>query len=516
MKKSHVPVLVVGAGAAGTMLTLELARRGVGARTIDRLPKPGDTSKAITVHARTLEILERIDKRLVGRFLDRGVHNKGYVLHFVDGAGKRSEVRPGIDFTTVDSRYSFLLVHRQSETEQFLREYTSAQFGVEPDWNTACVEVRQDASGVTATLERDGIQEEVHCDYLVGCDGPNSRVRRAAGLEQQESDDKGTQLQNLDAFLNGFPDADDYVHYCAGTDHFVMIVKLPGGFYRMLLSDRGEAAGPNVTPEQGFMRLVNKHFDGVTLGDVVWHSKWQSFVRLAHTYRAGRVFLAGDSAHVHSTTGGQGMNCCMQDAYNLGWKLAFVAKKQARASLLDSYETERRPIAEQVIWAASSLHEIFMGHGKDIAERAQKIKDPVFLEAVVGRCSGISYTYRDQTQPPSAEPGPAVGDRAPDVDFGEGRTLFDATRHASFTLLALPARAEGEAALRASLAGVVKRFATVLELGVVPPSAALAARYGASNDDRLLLLRPDGYVGFRCKAGNVAALEAHLRESFAL
>src|SRR5688572_8659079 len=99
MKKSHVPVLVVGAGAAGTMLTLELARRGVGARTIDRLPKPGDTSKAITVHARTLEILERIDTRLVGRFLDRGIPNLGYVLHFADAEGQRSEVRPGVDLT---------------------------------------------------------------------------------------------------------------------------------------------------------------------------------------------------------------------------------------------------------------------------------------------------------------------------------------------------------------------------------------------------------------------------------
>ncbi len=516
MKTSHVPVLLVGAGAAGTMLTLELARRGVGARTVDRLPRPGDTSKAITMHARTLEILERVDKRLVGRFLDRGIHNKGYVLHFVDAAGRRSEVRPGIDFTTVDSRYNFLLVHRQSETEQFLREYTSAQFGVTPEWNTSCIDVRQDDDGVTATLESNGVQEKVRCDYLVGCDGPNSRVRRAVGLEQQESDYKGTQLQNLDAFLNGFPDADDYVHYCAGTDHFVMIVKLPGGFYRMLLSDRGEAAGPNVTPEQGFMRLVNKHFDGVTLGDVVWHSKWQSFVRLAHTYRAGRVFLAGDSAHVHSTTGGQGMNCCMQDSYNLGWKLAFVAQNKARASLLDSYETERRPIAEQVIWAASSLHEIFMGHGKDIAERAQKIKDPAFLEAVVGRCSGISYTYREQTQPPGAEHGPAIGDRAPDVDLGKGRTLFDATRHPLFTLLALPGREERQASMLVNLGPLAKRFASVLELAVVPPSAALAARYGASDDDRLLLLRPDGYVGFRCTADGVPELETYLRESFAL
>ena len=518
MKKSHVPVLVVGAGAAGTMLTLELARRGVNVRTIDRLPKAGDTSKAITVHARTLEMFERIDRRLVDRFLERGIHNLGYVLHFVDAAGRRSEVRPGIDFTTVDSRYNYLLVHRQSETEMYLREYTSAHFGVAPDWNTTCVDVQQDESGVTATLESNGIQEQVHCHYLVGCDGPNSRVRRAAGLEQDESDYKGTQLQNLDAFLNGFPDVDDYVHYCAGTDHFIMIVKLPGGFYRMLLSDRGEAAGPNVTPEQGFMRLVNKHFDGVTLGDVVWHSKWQSFVRLAHTYRKGRVFLAGDSAHIHSTTGGQGLNCCMQDAYNLGWKLAFVVRKFANASLLDTYEAERRPIAEQVIWAASSLHEIFMGHGKDIAERAQKIRDPAFLEAVVGRCSGISYTYRDLAEQPkeASLTHPAIGDRAPDVDLGRDRTLFDLTRHPSCTLIAVAAREGGQAALQASLKGLAQRFAAVLELRVLAPNPAFAERYGASHEDQLLLLRPDGYVGFRCKASEAAALEARLADWFAL
>jgi len=519
MKKSQVPVLVVGAGAAGTMLTLELARRGVHVRTIDRLPRPADTSKAITVHARMLEIFERIDRRLVDRFLDRGIHNKGYVLHFVDAAGNRSEVRPGIDFTKLDSRYPFLLVHRQSETEQYVREYTSAHYGVAPDWNTALADVQQGEGGVTATLESEGVEEQVRCNYLVACDGANSRVRRAVGLEQEGSDYTGTMLQNLDAFLDGFPDVDDYVHYCAGTDHFVMIVKLPGGFYRMLLSDRGEAAAPNVTPEQGFMRLVNKHFDGVTLGDVVWHSKWQSFVRLAHTYRKGRVFLAGDSAHIHSTTGGQGLNCCMQDAYNLGWKLAFVVKGLAQPHLLDSYEQERRPIAEQVIWAASSLHEIFMGHGKDIAERAQKIRDPAFLEAVVGRCSGISYTYRDVAQQqgePSPGDGPAVGDRAPDVDLPGGHTLFELTRHARCTLLALPAAEAGTKALEASLKGLAHRFASVVELRTVAPTPELAQRYGASDEDRLLLLRPDGYVGFRGRSSDLGALEMRLTEWFKL
>ena len=138
-----------------------------------------------------------------------------------------------------------------------------------------------------------------------------------------------------------------------------------------------------------------------------------------------------------------------------------------------------------------------------------------FLEAVVGRCSGISYTYRASAEAPP-EGGPAVGDRAPDVDLGSGRTLYDLTRHPSCTLLALPARAERGAALETSLKGLVHRFAPVLELRVVAPSPALAERYGASDDDRLLVLRPDGYVGFRCTAGEIPALEARLHEWFAL
>ena len=516
MRTSEVPVLIVGGGAAGTMLTLELARRGIEARTVDRLPAPAATSRAITVHARTLEILERIDGQLAERFLTHGIHNKGYVLHFVDAEGRRSEVRPGIDFTAIDCRYPFILVHGQNDTENNIRDYTREAYGREIEWNTQCVAVQQDAEGVTATLvhaDRNDEQELVRCRYLIACDGINSRVRRELGLSQQESEYAGTVLQNLDGYLHGFPDAEDYVHYCAGTDHFIMVVKLPRGFYRLLLSDRGEAADPSVRPEQAFMNLVNKHFDGVRLGEVVWHSKWQSWVRLAEHYREGNVFLAGDSAHVHSTTGGQGMNCCMQDAYNLGWKLGLVLEGQGRPALLDSYEAERRPIAEQVIWAASSLHEVFMGHGKDIAERAQRIHDREFLEALVGRCSGISYTYRDYVEQPqglAATAGPVIGDRAPDADLPGGRSVFGLTRHTGFTLLALPGAAAPPDEALPALGQLAERFPAIRGSHALERSAELDRQYGVADRTRLYLLRPDGYVGFRCELGEAARLEAHL------
>ena len=230
MTTSEVPILIVGGGSAGTMLSLELARRGVESRTVDRLPGPSETSRALVVHARTAEILERINERLIVRYVERAIHNKGYVLHFVDVNGKRSEVRPGLDFTQLDCRYPYMLIHGQSDSENNIRDLMREEYGFEIEWGTKCTNVTQDGDGVTATLVKGDEEELVRCQYLIACDGINSRVRETLELSQKESDYAGTVLQNMDVFLNDFPDVDDYVHYCAGTDHFIMVVKLPGGF----------------------------------------------------------------------------------------------------------------------------------------------------------------------------------------------------------------------------------------------------------------------------------------------
>ena len=511
-----IPVLIAGGGAAGTMLHLELARRGIAARSIDRLPRPAVTSRAVTLHARTAEIMERIDQRLIDRYMGRALPSKGYVLHFIDDAGRRSEVRPGLDFTTLDCRYPGLYLHGQHETEQVLRDFLRSEYDQGTDWGMEVVDVRHVDGGAVATVQGpDGGTQEIAARYLVACDGANSRVRRSLRLVQDESDYKGSVMQNLDVFLHDFPDTDEYVHYCTGRGHFVMIVKMPGGYHRLLLSDRGEAAAPGITPERGFMNVIDQHFDGVRLGEVVWHSKWESRVRLAHAYRDRNVFLAGDSAHVHSTSGGQGMNCCLQDAWNLGWKLAMVLAGQAHESLLDTYETERKPIAEQVIWAASALHEIFMGHGKSIAERTARISDPAFLDAVVGRCSGISYTYRDHVEQPvgiDLPGGPGIGDRAPDADLGDGRSLFALTRSAGFTLLGIPGQRGASPELAPALAELQQRFPAVLQAWALPAGEDLARRYGTGAGDRLYLIRPDGYVGFRGTVSDAPRIAAHLQD----
>jgi NADPH-dependent dioxygenase len=525
-RTSETPVLIVGGGAVGSVLSMELARRGIEFRCIDRMPGPARESRAIALHARTIELMNLVDPALSARMLARGLWCKGYVMHFLRD-GERTEVRPGLDYTTVDSRYNGIISHNQSETEGFIREYTRERFGRRVEYRTTFHDLVQDAAGVTARVTHDDRQEEelIRCEYLVAADGINSRVRRGLGLSVKGKDYTGSFFQNLDIHLHDFPDCRDHFHYCVGTDHFLMVAPLPGGAFRLLLSDRGETADPNVSPQDAFLGLLRRHFDRVTLGDVVWHSRWETWVRLADTFREGNVFLAGDSAHVHSTTGGQGMNCCMQDAFNLAWKLAMVLQGRADRALLDTYETERRPIAEQVIWAASSLHDIFMTHGKDIAQRRQTMFEPGYREKVVNVCSGVAYTYRDAVRTPQGDGGsspgetaassgdsetggPAIGDRAPDVDFDRGDTLFDRLRHPYYTLLVMPGERGSAAAMAESLR---TRFGAVLSVETLPPSPALTARYGAG-EGRMFLVRPDGYVAAAGDADDPSArIAAYLK-----
>src|SRR5688572_668934 len=156
---TETPVLVVGAGAAGTMLALELARHGVAARVVDRLPQPSTYSRAVTVHARTLEIFEQIDPDLVATYLERGMRSPGYVMHYVTEQGHRHDVRPGLDYTGLPSRYQFLLLNSQQQTERFLRDYLHERFDRAPEWGVTCTDVQVVADGALATLQHgDGRQ----------------------------------------------------------------------------------------------------------------------------------------------------------------------------------------------------------------------------------------------------------------------------------------------------------------------------------------------------------------------
>src|SRR5688572_18368091 len=300
-RTSETPVLIVGGGAVGCVLSMELARRGVPYRCIERNPGPGRESRAIAMHARTVELLDLVDKELSRRIFERDLRCKGYVMHFLR-EGQRTEVRPGLDYTTVDSRYNCIFAHNQSETETFVRDFTQARFGKTIEYNTTFHDLTLEPDAVTARVthtDRGDEEELIRCRYLVAADGINSRVRRGLGMSVKGKDYAGSFFQNPDIHLNGFPDWTDHFHYCVGTDHFLMVAPLPGGHFRLLLSDRGEAADPSLTPQQAFLRVLSQHYDGITMGDVVWHSKWETWVRLADAFRHGNIFLAGEIGRAH-------------------------------------------------------------------------------------------------------------------------------------------------------------------------------------------------------------------------
>jgi 2-polyprenyl-6-methoxyphenol hydroxylase-like FAD-dependent oxidoreductase len=504
-KFSHIPALICGSGAAGTMLALELARHGVAARVIDRLPAPSKFSRAVTVHARMLEIFEQIDPVLVKRFLDRGVHSPGYVMHFIDDKGRRRDVRPGLDFTALQSRYPILLVHSQDETEATLRNYLKEKFSRETEWGLACTAITLHDELVEATVQAaDGQVETVRCQYFIACDGANSHIRQELALEQDGSDYGGTVLQNLDVELINFPDKDEWIHYCMGPAHFVMVARMQNGFTRLLMSQPADAADGAETPQSVFSGILAKHFDGIRFGKTLWHSRWASQVRLAQAYRKGNVFLAGDAAHVHSTAGGQGMNCCMQDAWNLGWKLASVLKGEARPELLDTYESERKPIGKQVIETASQIHELFMAGRNSGADALLALRQSGFLAELVGRVSGIAYHYHPEDTVPANDGMPQAGDRLPNLPLTgkhKGKMLADLVRHGGFTVLVCEREAEG------SRVALPARIGVVTEILAPAPVQLLAE----GSVPQVYLVRPDGYVALRCDLENSAEIARWLK-----
>lgn len=507
IKISHIPVLVVGGGAAGTMLALELARHGVAARVVDRLQEPSPYSRAIAVHARTLEMFELIDPKLAQRFLARGVRSPGYVMHFVDDAGRRREVRPGFDFRDLPSRYPFVLVHTQDATEATLRDYLKEHYGCEIEWGLTCTGVTQHGNFVQATLQdAEGSLETVVCQYLVACDGANSQVREQLGLAQDGSDHAGSVLQILDIELLDFPDDDNWIHYCMGPAHFVMVAKMQNGYARLLMSHPADTVDAGEAPEAVFGNILAQHFDGVRFGRTLWHSRWTSQVRLAQIYRKGNVFLAGDAAHMHSIAGGQGVNSCMQDAFNLGWKLACVLKEYARPELLDTYESECKPIGKQAIETAAQIHELFMAGHNCGADALLEMRESGFIAELVGRISGITYHYRHGGHAAANDDMPRVGERIPNPQLHgkhAGRVLNDLLRHGDYTLLLCAHDAHNNL-------GIPPRRGVVCEILAPAPAELLPA----SIPPQVYLVRPDGYIDLRCAAADFDLVTARLAQLF--
>ncbi|MGW1767930.1 FAD-dependent monooxygenase [Streptomyces sp. NPDC002073] len=327
-------VVIAGAGPTGLMLACELKLAGVDVAVVERLPERTGESRAGGMHSRTLEVLDQ--RGILDRFLAAGE---------LQPVGHFSALF--LDFDESESRHPYPLMILQSAIEQLLEE-RAAELGVHVRRSSEVVGVRQDEAGVTVELNTAQAPATLRARYLVGCDGGRSAVRKLAGIGFPGTEATMTALIG-DVEL---PDLDEdyiWVRRAAGGD-FSAIAFEPG-WYRVITSeyDRVVDRDEPTTFEQLRDSLVRLAGTDYGMHSPRWVSRFNDAARQADRYRAGRVLLAGDAAHIHFPAGGQGLNMGVQDAVNLGWKLASVVRGEAPESLLDTYHAERHPVGERVL-----------------------------------------------------------------------------------------------------------------------------------------------------------------------
>jgi 2-polyprenyl-6-methoxyphenol hydroxylase-like FAD-dependent oxidoreductase len=483
-------VLIAGAGPTGLTLACELARRGVPFRIIEAAPGPQPGSRGKGIQPRTLEVFDDLG------IVDRVIAN-GRLAMPIRSTGPDGQVRMSGTETLGDRPdipYPASLITPEWRIEEALR-LRLAEFGGAVEFGTTLSSFEQSDAGVTAVVLKDGAAETITAQWLVGCDGGHSVVRKQAGIAFDGETRDAVRMAIADVAVDGL-DRDAW-HMWRHDEGLVTLCPLPSTD----LFQYQASIAPGQDPDLGVANLqaILQRRSGRTdirLHDPEWTSLWRANIRIVDRYREGRVFLAGDAAHIHSPAGGQGMNTGIQDAHNLGWKLAAAA---ASPALLDTYDAERRPIGAGVLALSNARLEQAV-ETKSIPVR----RDATTMQLDIGyRGSVLARDDRDETASLRA------GDRAPDatklmtVD-GE-RRLFDLTRGGHFTLLCfgtVPVLEDGPQTFQ-----VVGHPTGPGE--IAGTDGQLARAYGAT-DHTLVLIRPDGYIALISDSGDVSALTESL------
>ncbi len=522
-------VLVVGAGPVGLVMAAELKRHGVPCQIIDQAPHPTDKSKALAIWSRTLEVFAAMG--IVEPFLAAGVKNYQARI-FAQGRQILD-----LDLGKIPSPYPCVLMLPQSQTEQILAQAG----GVQVVRGVQLLGFTQDSQGVEVELRYpDQRQETYSCGWLVGCDGAHSTVRHCLGIDFPGSTFPADWYL-ADVAIEGRLPAGQLAFW--GSTGVLAILAVRPGQFRLIANL--DYLGPHTKPAPPTLEQMQAIVDqrgptGLTLRDPTWLSSFRISERKVSTYSQGRVFLAGDAAHVHSPVGGQGMNTGIQDAYNLAWKLALVVKGQARADLLESYTQERSPVGDQVLRSARFLtylatvrtpplqslrnHLVSLGSRQELIQRQ-----------IRARLSQVGVNYHHSSIVQGSGGGLRPGDRVPDVTLLDPGTnascqLFDLFSHPQHHLLLL---------------GQVQSWSNLHQLGqqihraydsqirpifLLPGTPAkipefefpvwldpqqVVYRRCRVRQSALYLIRPDGYVGFSQQPATGGALQDYLDKIFA-
>ena len=493
-------VLIVGAGPTGLMLANQLGRHSVRTMIVDRHAGPSTQTRALGVQARTMEIYSKLG--LADRALELGKRAIGANLW---SQGRKTARIPLGDIGQTESPFPFLLILGQDDNERILGERLR-DWGMAVQWNTELVALEQQHDHAMATLKQpDGRTRKVKAAWVAGCDGARSAVRRFNGIDfvgepyphvffvadVQMAGGMVPDELNVFFWRRGF----HLLFPMRGAGHWRLVGILPPAL-REREGLSFEDLAPSVHSQTG-ARL--------SIQSCSWFSVYRIQHRCAARFREQRCFLLGDAAHIHSPVGAQGMNTGLQDAYNLGWKLALVVQGQANTGLLDSYEQERMPVARRLLQTTDRAFQLVVSDSAlaallrtqvlarlaALAMRFERVRRLVFLTV-----SQTGIAYRDS--PLSSRSlsmfrrGPRPGERFPwlrlEFQAGAGmQDLFERLSDLNFNLLVFGQAAPAPDALP---------FGERLASHTVAESGANQAELKRSGIPRLsfYLLRPDGHI----------------------
>jgi 2-polyprenyl-6-methoxyphenol hydroxylase-like FAD-dependent oxidoreductase len=488
----NTEILVVGAGPVGLTLALSLRRQGLSVRIVDKSAARTDKSKAVVIWPRTLELLDI--QGCAQAFVDAGVQARGARIL---GEG-RELVHAHFDLAR--SAFPFALLIPQSETERLLEQLLAAA-GVQVERQVELLAFDDDSRQVSATLRHaDGREERTTAAWLAACDGAHSTVRHALGLAF-DGDTMDTGWILADVQIDG--DLPNDLMTIGWQPEGVMAYFPMGGRRFRVIAEAGSASDtsdPTLAQVQALIDSRGPH--GLLAHDPVWLSHFRINERKIKDYRHGRIFLAGDAAHIHSPAGGQGMNTGMQDAFNLAWKLALVHGGKAAPALLDSYSTERSAIGDQVLSSTGRMTRVALLHNpllrelRDLAAGTLS-RLPAIQQRLVDQLTELDLHYAHSplsVTSHGASKQPAAGARAPDVALGATR-LNGLLGGGRFVLLSV---------------GVTSP-AVPPELRVLVAATATAAAQGY-DDGHHYLVRPDGYLALSTRGDDAVAIFDWLRK----
>lgn len=495
MDTINTDVIIIGAGPTGLSLACQFVRYGIDFVVVEKNETFTRFSKAIGVQARTLEIYDQLG--LAQPAIKDGEITE--MVRLVEGGEVRGEIHLG-NFGKDLSPFPYLLMLEQNKNEELLYKYLRAH-GRDVRWNTELESFTQDESGVTARIKTAaGESQTVVGKYLVGCDGASSPVRHGLGLTFE-----GSTFERLFYVADARVDwelSHRALHVCLARDVFTAFFPMKGeNRYRIVgtFPESKNVEQGEVLYEEIEQQIKDEAKLSLDISDVRWFSLYKVHSRRVNKFSKGRCFLAGDSAHIHSPAGAQGMNTGIGDAYNLAWKLAIVIKGFAAESILDTYNEERLANAKQLLESTDRIFEFAAGSHWLLALFRTTIFPAVAgymtsIDAVRKRLfpliSQIGITYRDHTlshHTSDESDHVQAGDRLP-YFLVNGKSVFDQLKEPKFHLLVF-SNSEHDSLCEE----FVREFGHAAACQIVPIDARVREIFEKENDF-IVFLRPDNHI----------------------